>query len=134
MLKILVKRAWIWIVAIGCIRWVRVAVAWLCRIHGLFGYNHCLVVTFVSPGPPPSKIGLKVEKRHIITSVAHDGPICQDDNSATTGRQKKIRPAMASLAPPLSFTCVEIAVRNADQSRILKVSYLLQIWCTYTSS
>ena len=69
-----------------------------------------------------------------ITSLAHDGPICQDDNSATTRRQKKIRPAIESLAPPLSITCVEIAVSNADRSRILKVSYLLQIWCTYTSS
>ena len=65
---------------------------------------------------------------------AHGGPICQDDNSATTRPQKSIRHAIESLEPPLSRLCVEIAVSNAHRGRISKVSQLLQICCTYTSS
>jgi len=46
---------------------------------------------------PTQKIWLKVEKHHIMTSFAHGGSIFQDDNSATTRRQKSIRQAIESL-------------------------------------
>ena len=91
-------------------------------------------VSMVTCLPPAWKIGHKIKKPPIMTSVAHGGPFFQDDNSATTRPQKSIRHAIESLEPPLSRLCVEIAVSNAHRGRISKVSQLLQICCTYTSS
>ena len=75
----------------------------------------CILEAEVSP---LSKIGSKTQKHKVMTSAEHGGPICQDDNSATTRPQKPIRHAIESSEPPLSRLCVEIAVNNANRGRI----------------